>query len=451
MTTTAPTAAPVRNVPEVPPLPPLREPDDSRRTLSTGLDLWAARRTGAGLSEVRLVIPLGALAADVSADATARLAAELLFTEAAGPAAADAGRRLAVLGFSARASAGAGSFTVALSGLDENLSEALSVVAEVVGSVSFDPTQVDLRSGRVASQLELEGSDPGRIGHDRLRRLLFADHLYARTLSDPKAVAAADAAATDRFSQQHLVPSGSHLVIISPRTPGEVLNEAESALKTWDRGGEATPVANPPEGDPEALGRMLVLDRPDSVQTAYWFASRTSGRGAPDHAALNIAVLVLQKRVYDNIRRRNAWSYAAGSQLIDLPAASYCMLGCPVRTEVTMPAYTELLHEMNRMLASPISNDELAEAIGALQGRTAQRLGSRSGLAGELARLAESGSTVRVLADETAALSTVTADEVMETSRRWLAPTRTAFVAVGNAETLVPLLETISAIRVEPA
>lgn len=443
--------APVRDIPEVPPLPPLREPDDARRELSNGLDVWAARRGGAALSEARLVIPLGGLAADVGSDAAARLTAALLFTEAAGPAAAEAGRRLAVLGFAARASAGAGSFTVGLSGLDENLGEALAVVADVLGSTSFDADEVAVRAGRVAAQLELEGSDPGRMAHDRLRRLLFAGHAYSRTLSDPGAVAGTDAAAADRFARAHLVPSRSYLVVVSPRDATEVLGEAESALKVWGRSGDAEPVADPPDTDPAAFGHMLVLDRPDSVQTAFWFASRTSGRGAPDHAALTIAVLVLQKRVYDNIRRRNGWSYAAGSQLIDLANTSYCLLGCPVRTDVTMPAYAELLHEMNRMVSSPISEEELADAVGALQGRTAQRLGSRSGLAEELARLAEAGSSVRVLANETAALSSVTADDVMETARRWLAPSRTVFTAVGNAETLVPLLGTFGPVRVEPA
>ncbi|HUR48823.1 MAG TPA: insulinase family protein [Acidimicrobiales bacterium] len=418
--------------------------------MSNGLDVWAARRGGAALSEVRLVIPLGGLGADASSDATARLTAELLFSEAAGPAAAEAGSRLAALGFSARASAGAGTFSVGLSGLDDNLAEALAIVADVLGSTSFDADQVAQRAGRIAAQLELEGADPGRIAHDRLRRLLFGGHAYGRTLSDPSAVAATESPAADAFARTHLVPSRSHLVVVSPRDATEVLSEAESSMKVWGRSGEATPVPDPPDTAPDTFGHMLVLDRPDSVQTAFWFASRTSGRGAPDHAALTIAVLVLQKRVYDNIRRRNAWSYAAGSQLIDLPKASYCMLGCPVRTEVTMPAYAELLYEMNRMIASPISVEELEEAVGALQGRTAQRLGSRSGLAEELCRLAEAGSTIRVLADETAALSSVTADEVMETSRRWLAPSRTAFVAVGKAETLQPLLGIIGPVRAEP-
>lgn len=441
--------APVRSVPEVPPLPPLREPDDARRELSNGLDVWAARRGGADLSEVRLVVPLGGLDADVQSDAVARLTASLLFTEAAGPAAAEAGRRLAVLGFSARASTGAGSFTVALSGLDENLGEALAIVADVLGSTSFDPEQVSLRAGRVASQLELEGSDPGRIGHDRLRQILFPGHVYGRTLSDPKAVASIDAGAADGFSRQYLVPAGSHLVVVSPRPATEVLTEAECALKVWGRGGEASPTADPPETDSSGLGDMLVLDRPDSVQTAFWFASRTSGRNAPDHPALGIGVPVLARRISDNIRRRNGWSYSAGSQLIDLPKASYCMLACPVRTEVTLPAYVELLHEMGQIIASPISEDELQNAVGAIQGRTAQRLGSRSGLAEELARLAESGSTVRDLAEETSAVSSLTPEEVMDAARRWLAPADTAFVAVGNAETIVPLLKSFGPVRVE--
>lgn len=443
------TSAPVRSAPEVAPLPPLREPDDERRELSNGLDAWAARRPGAGLSAVRLVIPLGALPADADSDAAARLTAELLFTEAAGPAAAEAGRRLAVLGFSVQASAGAGSFNVALSGLDENLAEALAIVGDVLGSASFDADQVEVRAARVASQIELEGSDPGRIGHDRLHRILFPGHVYGRTLSDPKTVAAVDSGAADRFAGDYLVPSGSHLVVVSPRAATDVLADAESALKGWGPSGEARSIANPPETDPSDLGDMLVLDRPDSVQTTFWFGSRTSGRGAPDHPALRIAGLVLQKRISDNIRRKNGWSYAAGSQLADLPKASYCMVVCPVRTEVTLPAYTELLHEMNRILAAPVADNELQEAVGALQGRTAQRLGSRSGLAEELARLAQSGSTVRALADETAALSKVSPDEIMEAARRWLAPARTAFVAIGKADTVVPLLETIGAVRVE--
>lgn len=442
-------AAPVRSVPSVPPLPPLREPEDSRRELPTGLDVWAARRAGAGLAEVRLVIPLGDVGEDAASDAVARLVSALLFTEAAGPAAAEAGRRLSTLGFTARATASAGSFSVALSGLDENVGEALAVLADVLGATSFDPDQVRLRAARLASQLELEGSDPGRIGHDRLRRILFPGHPYGRTLSDPQSVAAVDAQAADQFAGQHLLPSGSHLVVVSPRSPADVLAHAEGALKGWGGSGAATSVSPPGDAASEALGRMLILDRPDSVQTAFWFASRTAGRGALDHPALAVAVLVLQKRVYDNIRRRHGWSYAAGSQLIDLAQASYCLLGCPVRTDVTMPAYAELLHEMNRMLASAISQDELDEAVGALQGRTAQRLGSRSGLAEELARLAEAGSTVSALADETSALAQVGADDVIEASRRWLAPARTAFVAVANAEDVAAVLETIGPVRVE--
>lgn len=445
------TDAPLRRVPQVPPLPPLREPDDARRELSNGLDVWAATRGGAALSEVRLAVPLGGLPPTAESDAVARLVSALLFTEAAGPAAAEAGRRLAVLGFSARATAGAGAFIVSLSGLDENLGEALAIVADVLGSIAFDAEQVNIRAARVASSLELEGSDPGRIGHDRLRRLLFSGHAYGRTLTDPKAVAGVEAGSADGFAREHLVPSGSHLVIVTPRAAVDVLAEAEGALKVWGRAGDVEPIAAPSETDPSVFGHIRVLGRPDSVQTAYWFASRTCGRGAADHPALSVAVLVLQKRVYDNIRRRHGWSYAAGSQLIDLAKASYCLLGCPVRTEVTVPAYTELRHEMDRMLAAPISRDELEEAVGALQGRTAQRLASRSGLAEELTRLAESGSTVHVLAEETAALSRVAPEEVVEASRRWLAPTRTAFVAVANAAEVAPLLELFGPVVVEGA
>lgn len=423
---------------------PPKLPVVAERTLANGLRVLAVRRPGVPRAEVRLLIPVGTGA---SADgAVERLTGETLLSGTAQRSAVELAEDVQRLGASLSASVGVDHMSIGGSTLAMTLVPYLELLAEVLCESEFPADEIALHRARVAQEIVIVRSQPANVAHEALVRRLFGQHVYARGLPDPDAVTGLERAAVRSFARKRIRPGGATLVAVGDFKPDRFLDLAERALAPWAGDATGKPLKAPAPIEP---GPIVLVDRPGAVQTNIRVAGPALSRLDPAYPALAVANMVFggyfSSRLVNNIREDKGYTYSPRSGFEHRQASSTFTITADVATEVTAPALHEINYELSRMATSPVPPDELLAAKRYLRGSLALSSQTQAGLAAYLVLLTSLGIGIEYLRDFPAAVDEVTAGDVAEASRRFLAPRRLVTVLVGDAariaESLDPLGE----------
>ena len=430
------------DIPAVEPPKRPRTPTVASRTLKSGLTLMAVRRAGVPRVEVRLRIPTGtSRPGDGARD---RLLAATL---TAGTSASDSvglAERLQRVGGALDASAGVEEVVLAGSSLANRLPEFLELVGEVLTDAQYPATEVDVHQARIKQELTITRSQPTVVAQYALLGRMFPKHPYGRGLPEPDAVDAVNAQALKRWHRKRVTPAGSTLVLVGDFTADKILDKVATALAGWT-GGERAPGV--PELTPPEPGPTEIVDRPGAVQTNIRLGGAAVDRTNPQYAALALANMIFggyfSSRLVTNIREDKGYSYSPRSSIEHRQRGSQVVVGAEVATNVTVPALAEIRHELTRMTTATVGERELEAAKRYLVGSIALSTQTQAGLASTLASLAAHGLGVEYLRDHPKRIEQVTAEQVLEASRDYLALDRLVTVLVGDARIIQGAVEAL--------
>jgi len=428
VTTAAARPVPALGPPRVAELPAVAE-----RTLGNGLRVLVVRRPGVPLAELRLRVPFSGRGVDHVA--TAQLLGDTLLMGTARRSAGQLAADLQALGGSLSASVDSDKLAFGGSVLQAGLPGLLELLAEVLTSASYPDHEVEGERDRLVQELAIHRSQAGVVAREALLARMYADHPYGRELPTAEAVQAVQALGLRDLHAARVAPEGSVLVLVGDLDPGAALDDVEARLGGWTARGAASVAPALPE---PPVGSALLIDRPGSVQTAVRLAGRAPRRTDADHAAFTLANLVFggyfSSRWVANIREDKGYTYSPHSGVDHPQAGSRVTLATDVATDVTAPALLETWYELGRMVTLPVQQDELDQARRYAIGSLALSTSSQAGLAGTLSALTASGLGVQWLRDSPEALASVTVEQVLDVSARYLVPERLTCVLVGDAE-----------------
>jgi zinc protease len=408
-----------------------KQPVLAERTLANGLRVVAVRRGGVPMVHLRLRVPFAGtrtnhlpkrlvleatMLSGTSTHSRNELAVALQEVGAALSVSTDTDRLL-VRGESLRS----------------GLPRLLDLLAEVITDAQYPKAAVVGEVSRLQTQLQQRLSQPGEIAAEALRRRLYGGHPYGRDLPDPQEIADVKAGGLRKLHRHWVVPPGSLLVLVGDITPARALDQVQNALGEWS--GAATPKA--PAPDAPTGGDLTLVDRPGAVQSNLRLGGPGLSRRDDGYAALSLANVAFggyfASRLTQNIREDKGYTYSPRSGLVHGATASGFVLEADVATEVTGPSLVEIAYELGRMVTLPITSAELESAVNYLTGLLALQAATQAGLAGVLETLLADGLDVSWLREHPAALARATTDDVLEQSRRFLAPAGLATVVVGDA------------------
>ena len=103
-----------------------------------------------------------------------------------------------------------------------------------------------------------------------------------------------------------------------------------------------------------------------------------------------------------------------------------------VRNAVTAPSLNEIFYELNRMVTTSPTEEELGTAKRFLVGIEAIQLQSRAAVSGELARLWVNGLTPDAIGAYGKKVAATTAEDVDAAAKKYFPAAKTAIVAVGE-------------------
>ncbi|HLI43863.1 MAG TPA: insulinase family protein [Acidimicrobiales bacterium] len=441
-TDTAPTTS---ERPQIGPVRPARAPRVSEEALAGGLHGLAVRRAAVPLVELRLVAPLGP-------DQLARPAPPVVLGESmlSGTRAHDrSGLATALerIGASLRASVSGDLLVLSGSCLAPSLASLLDLLAEVLAGAAYPRPEVEADRGRTAEEMAIVLSRPEVLADEAFARRRFGRHPYAAGLPRPGDLLAVEAPALRRLHRRLLAPSRSHLVLVGDLQPKSALGRAEHALGPWlETGAAEAPAALPPI-PPAPAGGIDLVDRPGAVQSNLRIGAAAPDRTAEEWPALSLANQIFggmfTSRLVTNLRERNGYTYSPRSRIEHLRAGSVSTIGAEVATEATAAALVETRYELGRIATTGVTEEEVESARRYAVGSYLYQTATQSGLAGTLAGLAAAGIDPSYLATYPARLARVTAREVGEAARRWLAPCSMVTVVLGDSARIAGSLRSI--------
>ncbi|GAB3815631.1 M16 family metallopeptidase [Micromonospora zhanjiangensis] len=437
----------VRPLPPLGPNRKLKLPKQVERTLPNGLTVIAIRRPAVPLVELRLWVPFGGahlarsamlsqtLLAGTAERTNVRLAAELQ-TVGGGLFAGIDPDRLMVSG----------------NALATGLDRILELLAEVLTGAAYPTDEVGTERERLVDRIQVAGSQPAHLARVALLKRMYGKHPYAVQTPDASQVRAVRPAQLRTLHAERVQPTGAVLVLVGDVQPDRALDAAERALGDWKAVGAAPEL---PPTPPLSAGPLLLVDRPDSVQSSMRLALPAVPRTHPDHAALQLANMIFggyfSSRWVENIREDKGYTYGPHSLVEHSVAGSALVVAAEVATEVTGPALLETLYELGRLASLPPGADELEQARQYALGTLQLGMSTQAGLAALASAYAGSGLRLDFLAEHADRLARVTVDDVAAAATSYLAPARAVTVVLGDAERIAGPLSALASIERESA
>ena len=439
---------PARPVPVVPPPSAMKVPTPKERVLGNGMTVWAIRRPGIPLVQLRLVLPTSRARVPAADRARQRLLARTLLAGTSRRDQADIAGTLQGIGGGLAAGADAEDLALSGSALATNLVPLLEMVGEVLSDAVFPRAEVATERDRVQQELAMAASQPTTVARLAVTSEVFGRHPYGDPLPTDEQVARVSRGQLATYLRERVGPDGGHLVLVGDQQVGRLLDAAEAALGEWSSGSPTEPLPAPPAF---SGGPIVLVDRPGSVQTSIRLAGPGLPRRHPDAPALALALTVLggyfSSRLNANLREDKGWTYSPHAGVEHLQVASLLTVAAEVATDVTAPSLVEIAHELGRMATLPVTADELDSARRFRTGSTALSIQTQSGLASQLVVLAAAGLDAAWLRAAPARYAKVTVDDVLRVSRRHLAPGRLVTVLVGDAGRIRDSVEALGPVR----
>jgi zinc protease len=429
--------------PETPPLPAYHLPSVFETKLSNGLSVVLVEDGRFPLVTVRLAFGAGSRFDPAELRGLSEATAFLLTQGTKQRTARQIAEEAASMGGEAAASSSPDSLTLSASSLSEHANELLALVADVARNASFPAGEVDLYKENRKQQLAGQRSQPDYLADEKLQEVLFGDNPYGHTNPTSESIDKLNIPALTKFRDTYLAPNNAVLLVLG-RLPARagLLKTLEQQFGDWPK--RAVP-ALPSTPIPAPHKSITLVDRPGSVQADVHVGHIGVTRSSPDYFPLTVANAILgggtSSRLFNEIREKQGYAYSVYSHTLPLKDAGLFSAVMQVRNEVTGPALTGMLAELNGMASAPVKPVELSSVKNYLSGVFVLRLQTQDGLASQITGIKAIGLPIDYLEKYITRVRSVEPDQIEAAAKKIIAPDHSAIVVVGDAKQIGPALE----------
>jgi zinc protease len=205
-------------------------------------------------------------------------------------------------------------------------------------------------------------------------------------------------------------------------------------LGTWPRG-EIAPVAQ--ASPPEPTRRVMVINKPDAVQTELRVGHLAIPRKHPDYLAFDLAMKILggegANRLHRVLRSERGLTYGASAEYQALQQAGDFAADTDTRSDATAEALRLIVEEITKLQRERVSSRELADAQAYLAGSFPLTLETPDAIAAQVLNALFYGLPLSDIENYRELVNKITPDDIQRVARLYMKPDRLSVVLVGNA------------------
>jgi zinc protease len=423
-------------------------PAFERRVLPNGVRLVVAPVRKLPIVTALLVVEGGAVAEPEGREGLAQLTAKLLLEGTTSSDGAELTDRVERLGASIDAYADWDAAVVRLSVLASRLEPAMRLLGEIVLEPAFAEREVErLKAEQLAELLQLR-AEPRGLADEMFARFTYeAGSRFARPADgSERSVAAIEREDVRRFYDARYRAGGLTLVLAGDVGMDQAQALAEATFGAMPRG-EVAPATTTDR--PARMGRAVhIVAKEDAPQSELRVGHVGLPRRHPDYFPTVVMNALLgglfSSRINLNLREAHAYTYGARSEFDWRRQAGPFVVSTAVKSDVTEAASREILHEIDRMRAEPVRDDELSLATSYLDGVFPIRYETTASIASALAGLVIHGLPEDWFDAYRSHVRGVTAAAVRDVAERHLHPDRLQLVVVGDPAVVRAPLESLA-------
>lgn len=442
---------------ELPPAPlapkPIVLPTPAVRVLPNGLKLLVVERHALPLLTLRVVVKAGAEADPPELAGTAELVAAVLNQGTTRRSARAIAEAIDSAGGTMTTGAAWDNSFASLSVLADSTELAFDLLADMIIRPAFAPAEIERRRQQTLSALKVARDDPSYVADAAFRRLIFAGTAYSHPEDGTtETVQRITAQGLKDFHARYYRPSNCFVAVVGDISAEEAFERAEKAFGSWE-GGPA-PSAIPATVPAIDTRQIIVIDKPDAVQTEIRIGNPAVRRDSPDYYALAVANQVLGgpggNRLFEALRSQQGLTYSASSELLCYRNAGSWMAKTFTRTGETVKSVERALEQMKRLRDRSVSEQDRDTAQGYLIGHLALDFESSGDVATRFLELLVEGLPLDYWNRFPDNIRAIQAEDVRSAARRFLDPKRNVIVLVGNAAGFRDELKNLGRYRVIP-
>ena len=455
-------------------IPELKTPDDNPRDtqptiaeakpfapltpatfkLNNGITVHHWERRELPLVQMTMLLPYGTTSDPAGRAGLAVLTADMLDEGAGELGAVEFADALDTLGarFSARADRET-SF-VDLSVLARNFDPALALYADAVLRPRLEAKEwARVHKLHVQRLAQLQDRPTYVAATVAMKAFFGAVHPYGRPTRGTKEDA--EAVTLEEVKAHHarlFRPSELVLLVAGDLSVGEVEDALEAAFGSW-RAGEAVlrPVGVSPAVSPDYAApannalRVVVVDRPDAVQTVVQFVMPASPYADPNRLKLELFNTILggsfTSRLNQNLREEHGYTYGARCRYTMNPSVGYFTASSSVRADVTGASLREFLEEFAAIRSGDVSAEEAGKARASGRMDMIRSFAGLRGIVGAASTLVRNGRPFSDLGEELRAMAQINEADLNRLAKGAVPLEKGLLVLVGDKALITGQLE----------
>jgi zinc protease len=331
-------------------------------------------------------------------------------------------------------SAGQDTSTVSFAGLSEFAEPLLQLVSELSRDATFPEAEFERERRQKLEEVKLERTSPGFLAGERLRKVLFGKHPYARISPSEEQVAAYQREDLERVYREIYTPENALLVMVGDFQPDGMLKIVEKIFGNWKG---SKPAAKETPGLPKLSGRRVYLvHNPGSVQTQILAGCHAITRRDPNWIRLGLANSLyggaFNSRLVMNIREDKGYTYSPRSGITPLRQHGYFSVSAAVRNDVVAASLTEIFYELDKLRSLLVPAAELTDAQNYLTGLFSMGLATQEGLLSQFSTVELNDLPVDYLETYRDKVRGLTSGDLLETARKYFDSANMQIVVVGD-------------------
>jgi zinc protease len=434
-------AAQARNWPtERPPQPlaarDIKFPPYEIQTLANGLQVVAVLQHEEPAVSMRLLVRAGTSSDPKDKLGLAHLASSLLDQGTTTKSSQEMNDAVDFIGAAMGAGAGTDHTLCNMVVMKDSFETGMRMLSDMARHPAFAPAEIERQRQQMLSGLQVSAEDPGYVADSVFDRLVYGFHPYGMPENGtPQTIASITRDDLLAFHARHFAPNNAILAVVGDVTAEEAFTMAKKVFGDWEkRDLPAQTFIDPPE----PTRRVVVINKPDAVQTEVRVGHIGIPRKHQDYMAVNLAIRILggegSNRLHQVLRTERGLTYGAQANMDTHKESGDFEAETNTRSEATAEVLRLIVDEFWRLQRERVGQRELDGAKAYMTGSFPLTIETPESIAMQVVNALFYGLPLDELQNIRERVNAVTPDDIQRVARLYLRPDRLSVVLVGNAK-----------------
>jgi zinc protease len=415
------------------------------RTLDNGLQVIAVLHHEQPAVNMRMLVRAGSVQDLPGKAGVATLAAALLDQGTTSKSAEEIADQIDFIGGALGTGSGSDLSFANIVVMKDSFDVGMDMLADVVRHPAFAPEEIERQKQQAISSLRVSREDPAYVASVVFNRLVYGFHPYGLPSSGtPETLAAITRADLRAYHARNFVPNNMILGIVGDVTGEEAFAAAERVFGGWPAAERSLVTTVDP---PPPTRRIVIIDKPDAVQTGIRVGQLGIARNSEDYLAFDLAVKILggegANRLQRVLRSERGLTYGASADVAARKQAGDFVAATDTRTETTGEALRLMVDEFSTLRRERVSRGELSDAQAYLAGAFPLTIETPNEIAAQVLNVVFYELPIAEIGTFSDRVQQVTPLDIQRVVRRYVMPDRLSIVLVGNAAEFVPQLRRV--------